>query len=568
MLGKFGACEAIGEHTARIGNKSFLSVRPKNALSVEPKRFWFFFLKCADIDCSARAPWPFLRYPILSLLIPFELHFRVEIIHLAGPNFLIGEPFHHPTHGVRVGVRAGIGDGVEKGPWKLSHFGKLFGIERPTVCPPISLEGLHHSGDALAVRSEGIPEFLHGITLFLQGLKDYGLTEGENLGIEFRWADGQYDRLPVWAADLVQLRVAVIAVASTIATIAAKQATQTIPIVFFQGGDPIKLGFVSSLHRPGGNITGASFLTDELVQKRFEVLHELLPNATVIGLLVNPSFSTTAEAATNAQAAAALFGIKVVLAEAVAEGDFEPAFAALVQQGAQALLVAPDPYFNSRAATLVALLRRREFITLLGGAAAAVASPLGARGQQGRKVPRIGVLWPTSSEAEEEPFIRSLRIGLQELGYVESRTIALENRFASRLYDRFGSLAAELVALPVDLLIAVTLPAALAVQKATTSIPVIFILVHDPVETKLVDSFARPGGLITGFSHMSLNLTAKRLELFKELIDGWPFAFLVNPANEQFARLAKEEMRAAAASLGLDFQLIETRVSDELDGTL
>ena len=181
-------------------------------------------------------------------------------------------------------------------------------------------------------------------------------------------------------------------------------------------------------------------------------------------------------------------------------------------------------------------------------------------------MPRIGVLWPTSSEAEEEPFIRSLRIGLQELGYVESRTIALENRFASRQYDRFGSLAAELVALPVDLLIAVTLPAALAVQKATTSIPVIFILVHDPVETKLVDSFARPGGLITGFSHMSLNLTAKRLELFKELIDGWPFAFLVNPANEQFARLAKEEMRAAAASLGLDFQLIETRVSDELDG--
>ena len=198
----------------------------------------------------------------------------------------------------------------------------------------------------------------HLLPAFREGLKETGFVEGENLNIEFRWADGQYDKLPAMAAELVQRRVAVMAVASTIATMAAKQATQTIPIVFFQGGDPIKLGFVSSLHRPGGNITGASFLTDELVQKRFEVLHELLPKAAVIGLLVNPSFSTTEEAATNAHAAAAAFGIKVVLAEAVAERDFESAFAALVQQGAQALLVAPDPYFNSQATTLVALAAR------------------------------------------------------------------------------------------------------------------------------------------------------------------------------------------------------------------
>jgi ABC-type uncharacterized transport system substrate-binding protein len=198
----------------------------------------------------------------------------------------------------------------------------------------------------------------HLLPAFREGLRETGFVEGENLNIEFRWADGQYDKLPALAADLVQRQVAVIAVASSVATTAAKQATQTIPIVFFQGGDPIKLGFVASLHRPGANITGASFLTDELVQKRFEVLHELLPKATVIGLLVNPSFSSAEEAATNARAAAAVFGIKVVSAEAVTERDFEPAFATLVQQSAQAVLVAPDPYFNTQATTLVALAAR------------------------------------------------------------------------------------------------------------------------------------------------------------------------------------------------------------------
>jgi putative tryptophan/tyrosine transport system substrate-binding protein len=198
----------------------------------------------------------------------------------------------------------------------------------------------------------------HLLAAFRAGLKDTGFVEGENVNIEFRFADGQYDNLPALAADLIQRRVAVIAVASTIATIAAKQATQSIPIVFFQGGDPVALGFVASLHRPGANITGASFLTDELVQKRFEALHELLPRASVIGLLVNPSFSTTQEAENNAQVAAVAFGIKVVLAEAFAERDFEPAFAALVRQGAQALVVAPDPYFNTQASTLVALAGR------------------------------------------------------------------------------------------------------------------------------------------------------------------------------------------------------------------
>ena len=125
-------------------------------------------------------------------------------------------------------------------------------------------------------------------------------------------------------------------------------------------------------------------------------------------------------------------------------------------------------------------------------------TPINVYGQRVTKVPKIGVLWPTANETEEEPFIRSLRSGLQELGYVEGSTVILENRFASRQYDRFDALATELVWLPVDLLIAVTLPAAIAAQKATLRTPVVFVLVHDPVATKLVNSFARPGGLITG----------------------------------------------------------------------
>jgi len=209
-------------------------------------------------------------------------------------------------------------------------------------------------------------------------------------------------------------------------------------------------------------------------------------------------------------------------------------------------------------------VKRRAFISLLCGAAAM--TPINVYGQRVTKVPKIGVLWPTANETEEEPFIRSLRSGLQELGYVEGSTVILENRFASRQYDRFDALATELVWLPVDLLIAVTLPAAIAAQKATLRTPVVFVLVHDPVATKLVNSFARPGGLITGLSHMSLDLTAKRLELFKEATEGGTIAFLVNPANEQFARLAIEETTAAAASLGLPLKVIETRTSGQLEG--
>jgi putative ABC transport system substrate-binding protein len=200
----------------------------------------------------------------------------------------------------------------------------------------------------------------HYVAAFHRGLNEVGYVEGRNVAIEYRSAEGRYDRLPALAAELVRRQVAVIVASPIPAALAAKAATATIPIVFNVAGDPVKLRLVASLAQPGGNVTGVSFLTKELVPKRIEVLHDLLPKATVIGLLVNPSFLTSETDTRDAQAAAASLGIRLVVVKAVAERDFEPAFAALVQQRAEALFVGSDPFFNTQAAKLVALAGRHS----------------------------------------------------------------------------------------------------------------------------------------------------------------------------------------------------------------
>src|SRR6516164_10135178 len=179
-------------------------------------------------------------------------------------------------------------------------------------------------------------------------------------------------------------------------------------------------------------------------------------------------------------------------------------------------------------------MERREFITLVGGAA--VAWPHAARAQQS-KIPRIGVLWHAATESEEAPYLGPFRQGLLDLGHVESKNIALENRFAAEHYERFDGLAAELVQLKVDVLVAVTQPAALAAQRATTTIPIVFILVPDPVASKLVESLAHPGGNITGLSNVAFEMFAKRVELLKQMVPSISrLALLVNPSDPQVAR--------------------------------
>jgi putative tryptophan/tyrosine transport system substrate-binding protein len=205
----------------------------------------------------------------------------------------------------------------------------------------------------------------HLLDAFRQGLKETGYIEAQNLNIESRWAEGRYDRLPALAAELVHRRVAVIAAFGTDAGL-AKIATARIPIVFIGGVDPVKLRLVGSFIQPGGNVTGVSFLSNKLVPKRMEVLRQLQPKARLIGLLVNPSF-TTAEALTaRMQVATAIFGVRPVVVRAVTERDIEPAFATLVQQHADALDVEPDPFFIGQAANLAALAIRYALPAIYG----------------------------------------------------------------------------------------------------------------------------------------------------------------------------------------------------------
>jgi putative tryptophan/tyrosine transport system substrate-binding protein len=174
---------------------------------------------------------------------------------------------------------------------------------------------------------------------FLQGLKETGYVVGQNVAIEYRWAENQPDRLPALAADLVRRRVAVIVCSGTPAALAAKAATTTIPIVFSTGGDPIALGLVASLNRPGANVTGIANLVGELAPKRLQLLRELLPNAALFGVLADPAFPVTQSAIADLQAAARTLGLQLVVANGRTDSDLETAFATFSQQHVGAVLV-------------------------------------------------------------------------------------------------------------------------------------------------------------------------------------------------------------------------------------
>jgi putative tryptophan/tyrosine transport system substrate-binding protein len=212
------------------------------------------------------------------------------------------------------------------------------------------------------------------VAAFREGLSEPGYVEGKNVAIEYRWAEGNYDRLPALAANLVDLKVDVM-VAGGAAVLAAKDATSTIPIVFFGGGDPVAAGWATSLARPGGNLTGFSILVGELMPKRLELLSELVPQAGVIALLVNPNSAAAEGQTRDVQKAARAKGVQFSILKASTESEIDAAFASLVQLQAGALLVGADPFFNSRREKLVALSARfavpaiyewREFAELGG----------------------------------------------------------------------------------------------------------------------------------------------------------------------------------------------------------
>jgi putative tryptophan/tyrosine transport system substrate-binding protein len=226
---------------------------------------------------------------------------------------------------------------------------------------------------------------------FHRGLKDAGYVEGQNVAIEYRFADGQVDRLPALATDLVNRKVDLLVAIANAAALAAKAVTTTIPVVFAIGGDPVKLGLVESLNRPGGNITGVSFFLTQLESKRLGLLHELVPPATEIAVLINPTQPVASDQVNEVKEAARALGLNVHIVHAASESDLEPAFATCAQLRAGGLLVTSDPFFNVANKQIIALAARNaipaiyefsEFVAI-GGLASYGSSPTEAFHQTG-----------------------------------------------------------------------------------------------------------------------------------------------------------------------------------------
>jgi putative tryptophan/tyrosine transport system substrate-binding protein len=236
------------------------------------------------------------------------------------------------------------------------------------------------------------------VAAFHRGLNEVGYMERQNVAIEYRWADDHYDRLPALAADLVRRQVEVIAATGgNVSAQAAKAATATIPIVFTSGDDPVKVGLVASLNRPGGNITGVSLFFGELGSKRLELLHELVPKAGVIALLVNPSNPNADTQAKDLQATARANGQELIVLSAAGERDYDTVSTTIVQKRIGAIVVGDDPFFSNRLDLLVALATRRsipmihirrEFVAA-GGLMSYGANPLEGYRQAGIYTGRI-----------------------------------------------------------------------------------------------------------------------------------------------------------------------------------
>jgi len=227
-------------------------------------------------------------------------------------------------------------------------------------------------------------------TAFRKGLSETGYTEGQTVAIEYRWAEGQYERLPELAAELVRRRAAVIVTPfSVAATLAARAATTTVPIVFSTGADPVETGLVASLNRPGGNVTGAVTMNAELAAKRFGLLQELLPTATRFAVLVNPTTARVAKAVTaDVQAAASVTGRQVEVLTASTSREIDTAFATVVQKRIDALLHSPDLFFTTRRAQIIVLAARHAVPVIYANREDAVAGGLMSYGSSMADVSR------------------------------------------------------------------------------------------------------------------------------------------------------------------------------------
>jgi putative ABC transport system substrate-binding protein len=289
------------------------------------------------------------------------------------------------------------------------------GIAGGLVATPLSTRAQQPAIPTIGfLRSQPSAPSAHLVVAFRQGLNETGFVEGRNVTIDYRWADNHLDRLPDLAADLVRRQVAVI-VGNDPAAQAAKAATATIPIVFVTGNDPVRSGLVASLSRPGGNLTGVTFFSNQLGAKRLELLHELVPKVAIIAFLMDPNWPASVDELPEVEAAARVIGGKLVVVRASSEREFESAFAAMVKAGAGALVVSGTPYLTSQSQQLVALAARHSIPAIYdvrlhaaaGGLISYAASNAGAYRQagiyagrilRGAKPSELPVLQPTTFE--------------------------------------------------------------------------------------------------------------------------------------------------------------------------
>jgi putative tryptophan/tyrosine transport system substrate-binding protein len=381
------------------------------------------------------------------------------------------------------------------------------------------------------------------LAAFEGGLAEAGYMDGQNVKIEYHWAEGRNERLPELAANLVQRQAAVIvATGGGVSARAAKAATKTIPIVFSAAADPVELGLVASLNRPGGNATGVFLLANSLEAKRLGLLHEMVPNAATIAVMVNPHAPGAETQLREAQAAASTVARRIRILSASSEHDLETVFPTLTTSG---------PYRD-----------RREFIGLLAGAAA---WPLAARAQQ-PAMPVIGYL-STRSPDESAHIVAAFRQGLSETGFVEGQNVTTEYRFAEGHYGLLSGLAADLIGRPVNVLVATGGTASVIAAKPLTpaTIPLVFAMGGDPVELGIVTNLARPGGNATGVSFLVNALAAKQIELLQELAPrAAVIGFLVNPKSPNLASEMKGA-QAAAAAFGQKFVVVQASGDSEFD---
>jgi putative ABC transport system substrate-binding protein len=268
----------------------------------------------------------------------------------------------------------------------------IAGLGSVAACPVVA-RAQQQASPVIGFLSAQSAEVETATVPFLQGLKEAGYVEGQNVAVEYRWAENQPDRLPALSADLVRRRVAVIVAAGTTVAVAAKAATTTIPIVFSAGGDPVALGLVASLNRPGANLTGHVGLTGELAPKRLQLLRELISNAAAFGVLVDPAFPTTPTTIADVQAAARALGVQLVVADARTDSDLETAFASFSQQRVGAVLVGfGGTFFNRRTEQLAALVARHSLPAIFPNREFALAGGLMSYGSNfGYQFHQVGI---------------------------------------------------------------------------------------------------------------------------------------------------------------------------------